>query len=119
MRAVTAILQHLLLVMTLRHDGRGLPRTSAPWACLVLLACLMAWARWGALTAPISILLFLVLVGVHNRPLSAGMALVSMGVDLASLSGLDRQVLFAWEITSYLALAIRHLVSRVGDQPHG
>lgn len=112
MRAVPAILQHLLLVMTLRHDGRGLPRTSTPWACLVLLACLMAWARWGSPAAPISMLLFLVSVGVHNRPLSAGMALVSMGVDLASLSGLDRQVLFAWEITAYLALAIRQLVSR-------
>ncbi|MBQ0916957.1 hypothetical protein KBW71_00635 [Hydrogenophaga aromaticivorans] len=72
----------------------------------------MAWARWGSLAAPITMLLFLVSVGVHNRPLSAGMALVSMGVDLASLSGLDRQVLFAWESTAYLALAIRQLVSR-------
>ena len=106
------ILQHLLLVMTLRHDGRGLPRTPAPWACMVLLACLMAWARWGSLAAPTTMLLLLLSVGVHNRPLSAGMALVSMGVDLTSLSGLDRQVLFAWEIAAYMALAIRQLVSR-------
>lgn len=48
-------------------------------------------------------LLFLVSVGGHNRPLSAGMALVSMGVDLTSLSGLDRQVLFAWESAAYMA----------------
>ena len=103
-----ALLCHTVLLLTWRHDGCGLPRTFEPLLALILACAAVAWFRWA--DAPFNaaaMVLILILVAVFSPRMSAGMALISIGVDAAALLGLAGSLASAWEWSAYTALGLR------------
>jgi hypothetical protein len=110
---MTAVLHHVLLLLSLRHNGDGLPRATAPWAAIVALCCFVAYLRWGLAIGPavqmLGLLLFALLWG---KRFSAGVALVSIGIDFVAVAlafaAIDHgRFLMAWEAVAYLAFWAR------------
>lgn len=106
---MAALLQHTWLVLTFRHDGRGLPRsTMVPFLLIVAACCAVSWLRWETTAAFVGMWVQLVVVGMFSLRFAAGMALASIGVDIVCMVlGVPDAWGMAWELLAYAALAWR------------
>jgi hypothetical protein len=110
---IAALLRHTVLLLTWRHDGRGLPRTFGPLLALMLACAVVAWFRWDSVQTAAATVLTLTVVATFCSPrMAAGMALISIGVDAAGLLGLAGSAAAAWEWSAYTVLGGRLALAR-------
>lgn len=104
-----ALLQHTWLLLTLRHDGRGLPRSTMVLPILIAYACMaVTWLRWDTPEAFFGMLVQLMVIGAWSMQYATGMALASIGVDLVCMVlGVPDAWGVVWEVAAYFALAWR------------
>jgi hypothetical protein len=108
-----ALLHHILLLLTLRHDGSGLPRGTAPWLAIVVLCAAVALLRWGSAGPSLGMAAFLLTLALlGGKRLSAGAALISIGANAAvmalAFAGFDVGAFaLGWEVGAYLVIVWR------------
>jgi hypothetical protein len=104
-----ALVHHSLLLLTLRHSGRGLPAgVFSLWLMVLGAASLVAFVRWETLAVSAGMAVTLTALAALSLPLSSAFALISVGVDLLSMAtGLERSYAFAWELLCYGCIAGR------------
>lgn len=109
-----ALFHHSLLLLTLRHSGRGLPAgVFSLWLVVLGAASLVAFLRWETLAASAGMALTLSALAALSLPLSSAFALISVAVDLLTMAtGLERSYALAWELLCYGCIAGRLLARR-------
>lgn len=106
---IRGLLWHVWMLVTFRHDGRGLPNDHlGPWAVFVVTACSLAWMRWENPGSACFMLAYLFAVAWWTVPMSSGLAMLSIVFDVAAIAGADSDFVGAWELTGCAALGFRH-----------
>ena len=93
-----ALLQHVWLLLTLRHNGDGLPRSWPPLFALIAVASFAAAVRWEVLYEPylfsraielsaiaLALFFWLLLLALISPRFAAAYALISMGADFVTI----------------------------------
>lgn len=93
-----ALARHIWLLLTLRHDARGLPGTWQPVLALIVLSSIFAALRWAVLyeqvlfayaielfSVGLALFVWLLLMSWISMRFAAAWALVSIGADCISM----------------------------------
>lgn len=108
LKLLSGLAQHSLLLVTLNHTGKGLPKDMSLIAAVATASVLISLLRWQdagvALTFLISLLIFLYLGG---KEVLVAYSLISINMDLLGIFGLADWATRAWEIGALVSIWIR------------
>lgn len=111
MKLISALLAHMLLLLTLRHGGGGLPaygKARGLLALILALALVVCFMRWESVSAVLSFAFFIAVLALFGAQIILGYALISIGIDvLVMVSGLSDSVARWYEAIAFLSLVWR------------
>lgn len=107
------LINHILLLMTFRHNGEGLDLTSRGRTAIILgLSAFAATLRWGdPMLGLIHLAILCAIMWVAPTTYIVGYALLSLGIDIVAIPmghfGVQNDVFRAWEFIGVTALVVR------------